>query len=334
MPRHFVVLATYARADDVKVLLGDLAAQTRPPDEVVVVDDTPDGSVEAVAKAFDGLPVTFLRPGGRPSLTRARNLAREHLLAAGDDDEDLVTFFDSDVRIEPDHLEQLAALTRRRPGALGYMGWVADYPRGTWWKNRATALLGISSATRRRCRLHLPIRVQYPVQRPRGDQAVDWLYGCNMTVPRRTLAAVSFDGAMERYGYGEDLDFSLRARATLGGTFWMTGEAVLRHGMTDDGRLPPLDVFRMRLAHRAVLTHRHAGGRGGGNVGRLGPLRAFKLWWGGIGNVLYYSQLYPERASDYRNVYRQVRRVLRRRRADVRAGRVEAFNDLYTFLQR
>lgn len=111
-------IATHRRPDRLALLLDDLAAQTRPPDELVVVDNDPDASAEAVvaARVQRGLPfpVRYDRqPVKNISLTRNRSVA----LAGGD----WIAFIDDDERAPADWLALLcgAVDADQADGALG-----------------------------------------------------------------------------------------------------------------------------------------------------------------------------------------------------------------------
>ncbi|HEX4883658.1 MAG TPA: glycoside hydrolase family 99-like domain-containing protein [Casimicrobiaceae bacterium] len=103
-----VVMPAYNHARFLPGTLAALAAQTRPPDEVVVVDDgSTDGSADVVARwaRGAGLPVTLVRQrnaGAHAALNRGMALARGATLALAN----------SDDRYARERLERLA-------GALG-----------------------------------------------------------------------------------------------------------------------------------------------------------------------------------------------------------------------
>lgn len=111
-------IATYRRPDRLALLLDDLATQTRPPDELVIVDNDPEASAEAVvaARLARGLPfpVRYDRqPVKNISLTRNRSVA----LAGGE----WIAFLDDDERAPAEWLAQLASAVRAHAadGVLG-----------------------------------------------------------------------------------------------------------------------------------------------------------------------------------------------------------------------
>jgi succinoglycan biosynthesis protein ExoM len=116
--RTSVCIATYRREDRLAALLDDLARQTAPPLEVVVVDNDASGSAYAVVESRRasgvGFPIAYaIQPTKNIALTRNRSveLARGEWLAFVDDDE----------RAPPDWLEKLGEAASRfdANGVLG-----------------------------------------------------------------------------------------------------------------------------------------------------------------------------------------------------------------------
>ncbi|MEM9593777.1 MAG: glycosyltransferase family 2 protein [Acidobacteriota bacterium] len=107
MTRISVVVATCNRAELLTESLDSLLGQTRPPDQVLVVDD---GSTDDTPKVLSGyggrIQVLRCENGGK---ARALNLAMEHVNG------DYLWIFDDDDIAFPDALERLEAVIRDRP---------------------------------------------------------------------------------------------------------------------------------------------------------------------------------------------------------------------------
>ena len=106
-------------ADHIAAFLASVAAQTRPPDEVVVVDGgSTDGTLDLVP-ATDHV-TTILEPGA--NIARGRNVA----LAAAT--HDVIAVTDADCVLEPDWLERI--LEPIEAGADVSMGFYRPLARG------------------------------------------------------------------------------------------------------------------------------------------------------------------------------------------------------------
>ncbi|HEX2191138.1 MAG TPA: glycosyltransferase family 2 protein [Longimicrobiaceae bacterium] len=106
-----VVVPTYNRAGWLPATVASVLQQTRPPDEVLVVDDGSSDDTEAVCRAFPA-PVRYLRQTNA-GVSAARNRGVRE--ARGE----WVAFLDSDDLWEPEKLEVQLAAHRAAPEA----GW-------------------------------------------------------------------------------------------------------------------------------------------------------------------------------------------------------------------
>lgn len=185
-----LVIPTLNRPGAVLDLLGHLEHQTRPPDEILIVDQSAreDPRLTAFAAAHPRLRVLRIPARGLP---RARNIGWRQ--ASGD----VILFLDDDVVPDPRLCEaHLAAY--EDPSVAGVGGRVLggyDARAG-----RAGAFHALGGAVRR----------NFGAPR-RGD--ADHLPGGNMSFRREVFSRVGgFDPAFGGPAIGEETDFCLRAR--------------------------------------------------------------------------------------------------------------------------
>jgi glycosyltransferase involved in cell wall biosynthesis len=131
MPQRVSVIATvYNEASSITGLLDSLARQTRPPDEVVIVDGgSTDGTLEMMQEyAVRGtLPLHILSCPGL-NIAAGRNAA----IAAAQGE--IIASTDAGVRLEPDWLEHLVAPFAQDPAPDVVSGFFLADPQSTFEK--------------------------------------------------------------------------------------------------------------------------------------------------------------------------------------------------------
>jgi glycosyltransferase involved in cell wall biosynthesis len=128
LPSFDLVLATVDRTDELSRFLASLERQTHRGFRVVLVDQNPDGRIEAVLREHAGLDLVHLRADR--GLSRARNAALPSLAA------DVVAFPDDDCVYPPDVLERVARRLAADPALDGITGRAtgADGSSSPSWK--------------------------------------------------------------------------------------------------------------------------------------------------------------------------------------------------------
>jgi glycosyltransferase involved in cell wall biosynthesis len=113
-----VIVAVYNGASYLRVALDSILAQTRPPDEILVIDGPSTDTSPEIAKAIKG--VRYISQFGR-GLAEARNFGLSQ--ARGN----LIAFLDCDDWWEPDKLEKQLACLDAQPDLPGNLTWVKLY---------------------------------------------------------------------------------------------------------------------------------------------------------------------------------------------------------------
>lgn len=252
-----VVMCTYKRPASMVSFLDSLAAQTRRPQRLVVVDASPEDDTERMVRArpenerlADGL-LYYRVKGSLKGLTRQRNFGIRSVTT------DLIVFFDDDVILRPSCLAEMERPFR--DGGSEIVG-VGGYTEGSYtppdrlWKTRR--VLGIIANLRpgsyQRSGMSVPWSFLPPTE---GVVEADWLPGCGMMWKTAILRQVGFGEMFEGYAQGEDLDFSLRAR--MHGRLVLAGAAKFLH-LFDEGGRPD----HGRLGYMAIYNRFHIQRRG------------------------------------------------------------------------
>lgn len=110
MEKLSIVILSYNKAPVFGRFVDSLRAQTRKPDQVIVVDDaSTDGMAELLPRYCNGWHTIKLFQNGGQS--RARNVGFERVKG------DLTVFLDGDLEMAPDMLEALEGALAKDPGA-------------------------------------------------------------------------------------------------------------------------------------------------------------------------------------------------------------------------
>ncbi|HEX5436202.1 MAG TPA: glycosyltransferase [Gemmatimonadaceae bacterium] len=251
-----VAICTYLRASSLLRLLDSLRAQSRHPDQLIIVDASPDDATERAVREYAPLAevatcVEYARvTGPLAGLTRQRNHALRLVTT------DLVAFFDDDIICEPTCLEAMEAVHRGSVGdVVGVGAYIVNQSAHPWLLWRVRRRLGIVPALRpgRYYRSGLSIPWTFL---PPTDATVDgdWLPG-GATMWRTAAARDTwFNETFDGYGSSEDLEFSLRITAR--GRLLLAGTARVQHLHDGAGRpdAHELGYTHLRNAYRVHRT--------------------------------------------------------------------------------
>ena len=196
------VVPTKDRPDDLRRMLQSLAAQSRKPDQLIVVDGS-DPDIRHVVDEFARLNIEYVRVFP-PSLAKQRNAGMQRLHL----DITLAGYLDDDIVIEPDAVEKMLQFWERSGNDLG--GAVfniinSPMPRAVWLKrwfwidspvpgrvlrSGCTSVLG--------CQPH--------------DIETDWLCGGATVWRKEVVQNYPYDEWFQGTGFMEDVDFSFNVR--------------------------------------------------------------------------------------------------------------------------
>lgn len=244
-----LVVATKDRPADLARLLASLSAQTRKPDQVVVIDASAD-PVEHAVKQFTDLNLVYQRYWP-PSGTAQRNAG----VRLADPRATLIGFVDDDAAFEPDSFEKMLAFWMSAGDVLGASFNILNYelPSGQALKRSTLAnWLGLYAS---RPGAVAPSGWQSIFGRVSATSYVDWLPSGAVLWRSELLRDACFDEYFTGYSYLEDLDFSFGIGRR--GKLAVVAEAGYSHFPSAHGRVSLRNFGRVEVRNRLYFVRKH-----------------------------------------------------------------------------
>ena len=230
--RITAVIPTKNRPEDLERAVASVYAQARLPEELLIVDQSPDSAsrsrVEALAAAYPGkLALNYIHDPAIQGLVHAKQAAAAR--AAGD----VVCFLEDDLTLAPDYFAAVERGFRDRPEMLGCCGLVLHMPAQPMGYLALFHLFHRGIFRDPRVGVHGRQDIH-----PRGAILPlipsDCLSGGLSSWRRQVFARVPFDVA-NGFFMLEDIDFSKRAQDAFGPRLFINPNACVDH------RLSPLN---------------------------------------------------------------------------------------------
>lgn len=200
--RLAIVVPTKDRPDDLRALLNSLEAQTRKPDQIIVVDGS-DPDIRHVVDSFPNLPLVYVRVFP-PSLARQRNAG----MAKMGENITLAGYLDDDIVLEPDAIEKMMSYWAKAAPDVGGVAFnITNFPYPRFIG--AKRLFWIDS--------YEPARVLASgfvssLGFQDRDIEADWLCGGATIWRREVIESYSYDDWYQGMGFMEDVDYSFTVR--------------------------------------------------------------------------------------------------------------------------
>ena len=235
------VIPTRNRPDDLERAVLSVCAQSRPADELLIIDQSPDDAsrqrvMGALASAPSPAHVDYVLDPKIAGLVAAKQAAVER--ARGD----IVCFLEDDVVLERDYLKTIELGFERQPDMVGTCGIVSNLPPLPPFYFRLFHLF-------HRGIFHDPRVGVTGVVSGSGHPLIpsDYLSGGLSAYRRAVFESVHFDVA-NRFFMLEDIDFSTRVARAFGGRLYINPNARLEHRMSplNRSRLGPRQEAKVR----------------------------------------------------------------------------------------
>lgn len=230
-----VIICTRNRFDDFTKTLLSIVAQTRLPDELIVVDSSDEQRLERYLTSVKlPFPVRYFHT--QPGLTLQRNRGIRE--SAGD----LLFFFDDDVDLDINYLAEVEKIfaddTKKIIGAVG--GKIVNNPSQNLRLKFESILFGMIRFTFGIVGTHNGKFYSSGMpSHPRPNQPsgfIECLSGCCMAFRRDVFEKAAFDENLARYGLMEDVDIS-KQTLDAGYKIYYQTSAVLVHNESPMNRL-------------------------------------------------------------------------------------------------
>lgn len=223
-----VIICTRNRFDDFAKTLPSIAAQTRLPDELIVVDSSDEKKLEAYLNSLK-LPFPSRYLHTQPGLTLQRNHGIHESKG------DLIFFFDDDVDLDKNYFAEVekifASDMKHEIGAVG--GKIANHlPRNLRLRIESilfSSIRFIFGAVGTRNGKFYPSGMPSHPHKNQASGFIECLSGCCMAFRREVFEKAKFDEALARYGLMEDADISKQTLDAGYKIYYQTAAALIHN---------------------------------------------------------------------------------------------------------
>lgn len=226
--RLTAVIPTRNRPGDLGKAVASVLDQTRLPDELIVVDQSPGHEsrqvVEGLMQGDGPMRLDYVHDTAISGLVDAKRVA------AGRAGGDVVCFLEDDIVLDADYFEQIERGFVERPEMLGCCGVVTNLPPLPPLYVGLFRLFHRGMFADRRVGIH-----GFASGRGYALIASDYLSGGLSAYRREVFESVPFDTANDLF-MTEDIDFSTRAAHRFGARFFINPNARLAHHMSPANR--------------------------------------------------------------------------------------------------
>ncbi|TVZ25564.1 GT2 family glycosyltransferase [Gillisia sp. Hel_I_86] len=229
--RFSLIICTYCRAHSLYRLLESIKKQTLYPDEILIVDGSPDSQTEQMLNDHVYASLRYYKVDKyHRGLTKQRNLG----VKKSHQDSEILCFLDDDIVLKPDYFKHLVSTFSIHPGAVGVGGaiinarvWKKSIPGSpkmfkAYYYKEWERKLGSRNVLRKRLGLLsdrppgiMPVFSNgfsigyYP---PLGEiHQVEFFMGGVSAYRKELFSQINFSEYFQGYGLYEDMDFCLRA---------------------------------------------------------------------------------------------------------------------------
>ncbi|MCC8358539.1 glycosyltransferase family 2 protein [Salinimicrobium sediminilitoris] len=248
-----LIVCTYRRPDSLMRLLVSVAGQILYPDQILIIDGSPDNRTKEMLELHPGKNLEYFKVEEEDrGLTRQRNFGiRKTALTS-----EIICFLDDDIVLTPQYFKNLINTYNRFPDAIGVGGYIIE--EVNWQKTGAVQHedskfvfdgwmrdLGSRNVLRRKLGLLSDKPPGYMPDFSNGFSTgflpptgkvypVEFFMGGVASYKKEVFSKISFSNYFIGYGLYEDMDFCLRASQL--GQLYVNTEGQLYHHHEASGR--------------------------------------------------------------------------------------------------
>lgn len=264
-----IVIGTKDRPESLKKCLGSISTQTRPPDEILIIDDGRNkADVNSMALDLKGARVSYFNKSDNPGISKSRNLGASKAA------EDIVMFLDDDVILDESYIEEIMNVFEKdnSKSIYGCEG-ILMSNKNNIFKRMFLKLFFLDSDSKEGKVLNNGMGIL--VRGIKSPIEVDWISGCNMNYRREVFREFSFDENFIDNGWVDDRDFSFRVSRKY--LLYATPLAKVKHAEDPRSRINRLPFGFIEIRHNLLFFKK--------NIAKH-FLNWISFWWAMLGIFL------------------------------------------------
>lgn len=249
-----VIIPTFNRPEHLKKALHSLLAQTRLPDEVIILDQSNDFRTKiSITKERSNFLARKVRLKyiwePRKSISHARNAGMRAAI------EEIVFFVDDDIILDNRYISEILKVYCEHPNAIGVQGFLIE--KSPYWRGIGTKSILLNSMRKVFLMTHwekdkqkvLPSGAQvgaFPLTRTIEAEVIN--AGVS-SFKRKISKDFYFDENLKGYSWGEDIDFSMKLKRYYPHSLYLTPFARAIHNHASIARPTDKQLYYIHTAY-------------------------------------------------------------------------------------
>lgn len=221
------VIVTYHRVQPLNALLSSIKCQTVKPKEIILVDNTEKGNDDIcnlIKDKYGTKDIHYFRNPTGNNISGAKNYGIKK--AKGD----IVLFFDDDLVLDKNYVEQILKVYKHHPEAVGVQGYIKNTGKPLYYRFTEKMIVtswGFNTYP-------LDIKKTIPCE---------WMSGGNSSYKKEIFNSFKFDEKLKKYSFKEDVALSYAVFKKHKGGLFITPKALATHNHAAEGRLADKELI-------------------------------------------------------------------------------------------